>query len=152
MPPNGFAVKPLTRENVMGRYELTKFVLSHELTLLEPAARDKLSQYEPIARVLNRLNRHPIANAKMLANYTGDIFLHIASLRHDPEAISSIKSANDRLRYVRTVECEHPELVQKDLKRFCELLLAPRCEELAAAIHEYHEQRIKALPELLERL
>ena len=153
VPEDGFIPVCLSEESVRGKYELTRIVLLQELECLMPVTRSKLSECEPVARALNQLDRLNFVNGGVLATYTDTIFASIASLNDNTKAVSSIEHANSHLRYVRTLEARQcPERVQKELRRFCELLLAECCEELAEGIDEYHDRRVESLAVLLECL
>ena len=149
-PRKGFIAISLSADNLLGHYELTRLLLAHELGGLDAAARRKLPEFEPIARVLYKLNRRARSNVNILAAYTGEIFSLIASLGENAEVISSIGRANDHLYYIRTVECHFLQNVHSELVLLCELLLAGHCEKLLQAIHSYHDTRIESLPALLE--
>lgn len=149
-PMKGFIAISLSEENLTGQYELTRSLLTVGLDRLEPAARRKLADCEPIAVILSKLDRRILSNAISLAHYTGAFFALIASLTEKSAVVFAINRANDHLYYVRTLECQHLSNVQGELAYFCELLLANRCEELAAAIHAYVDRRIALLPTLLD--
>jgi DNA-binding GntR family transcriptional regulator len=149
-PRKGFIAMSLSRENLLGYYELTRLLLAKELAGLDTAARRKLPEFEPIAVVLYKLNRRVLSDANTLTAYTGEIFSDIASLGGNAHVVRSIRHANDHLYYIRTVECRHLENVQSELMLTCELLLAGRYEDLQQAIHNYHDKRIATLPTMLE--
>jgi DNA-binding GntR family transcriptional regulator len=149
-PRKGFIALTLSRDNLLGYYELTRLLLAKELEALDAAARRKLPEFEPIAVVLYKLNRRVLSEANTLAAYAGESFSHIASLGENAQVVRSIRRANDHLYYIRTVECRHMDNVQDELRLLCELLLADRCEELLQAIHSYHDKRIELLPVFLD--
>lgn len=151
-PRKGFIAVTLMDENLLGHYEITRFLLCHEVEMLDAETRRNLPEYEPIAVALSRLKRPRQPDAGILARYTGRIFAHIATLRKHSLAIQAIETANDHLYYVRTVECQHLDDVHSELARFCELLLAGDCEGLISAIEAYHDRRLELLPELMETL
>ncbi len=153
VPDDGFMPVDLSQERVVGKYELTRHLLSQELEQLKPTTRSKLSECEPVANALNELHRLTIIDGSVLATYTDNIFVTIASLNDNASTVLSMESANCHLRFIRTLESRQcPERVQKELRRFCELLLAGCCEELAEGIDEYHDRRVESLSELLGRL
>jgi DNA-binding GntR family transcriptional regulator len=149
-PRKGFIARRLTRQQLIGHYDITRLLLTHELTRLDARKRRALPEFEPIATVLHKLRRHAITDFHALAAYTGDVFTGIASLGDNADIVDAIGRANDRLHYVRMLECQLLPQVQSDLVRLCELLLARRCRDLSKAIHDYHDTRIALLPELLE--
>lgn len=149
-PHKGFIAMTLSRHRLLGHYELTRLLLVHELEGLDAEARRKLSEFEPIAGVLYKLNRREVYPADLLASYTGEIFEHMASLGRNADVVASIGRANDHLYYLRTIECGVLPDAHGELVRLCELLLAARCEDLLQAIDAYHDTRISQLPELLE--
>lgn len=151
-PRKGFFSMTLSEDNVVGHYELTRLLLSHELEKLQPTARRKLTECEPVARVLNKLNLRPVTDANVLAAYTAEVFVRIASLSENSSVILSIATANDHLHFIRTLECQHMEHAKSEIACMCELLLAGHCDELIAAIHEYHDRRLELLPALLDVL
>lgn len=151
-PRKGFIAMTLSEDNLEGHYELTRILLSHELANLEPAARQKLPECEPIASVLNKLKRRRQSDVSTLACYTGEIFSDIGCLRENSRVVNSIGTANDHLYYIRTVECQHLDDVRSELVCLCELLLAGFCEELISAIDAYHDRRIALLPTLMDVL
>lgn len=148
-PQKGFIAMTLSADKVLTQYVLTRLYLSRGLERLEPATHDKLSEYEPIAAVLSGLNRRVLSDVNTLAIYTSEIFHRIALLTGNTELVHAIERANDHLYYVRTLECQHLEQVQTELKCFCELLLAGQCQKLIWAIKDYHDQRVALLPTLL---
>ncbi|MEX2495104.1 MAG: GntR family transcriptional regulator [Woeseia sp.] len=149
-PRKGFTTLRLTRQRLIGHYDITRLLLTHELARLDAQTRRALPEYEPIATVLHKVTRRDIADAGVLAVYTGEIFTAIASLGENADIVGAIGRANDRLHYVRMLECQLLPQVQKDLVLLCELLLARRCKDLMTAIHDYHDTRTALLPELLE--
>lgn len=149
-PRKGFIAKRLSADNLLGDYELTKLLLTHELERIEPAVCRKLPEYEPIAGVLYKLNRSANYSVTTLAAYTGEIFTHIAALGENADVVWSIERANDHLYYIRTVECHFLHDVHSELTGLCELLLASRCKGLLQAVHRYHDTRIELLPTLFE--
>lgn len=149
-PRKGFTAMRLSRDNVLGYYELTRLLLARELEGLSPAGRQKLPEFEPVAGVLFKLNRRVLTDVNTLAGYTGEVLFDIASVSENAHAMRSISHANDHLLYIRTVECRHLENVQDELKLLCELVLSGRSDDLLKAIHTYHDKRIEALPALFE--
>jgi DNA-binding GntR family transcriptional regulator len=145
----GFFAMTLSETRLKGHYELTRLLLTLGLEELPPAVLRELPTYAPIADIVNRLNRRVITDVGTLARYTGEVFGAIAALTGNSAVILAIDHANDHLYFVRTLECGYVSDVQGELKRFCELLLSGACEELAAALHAYHEQRVSLLPEML---
>jgi DNA-binding GntR family transcriptional regulator len=149
-PGKGFIALKLSEANLLGHYELVRILVKHELGMLDLEGRRDLRTYEPIALVLNKLRRPRQPDAGTLARYTAEIFTDLGSLRENSTAIRSIEMANDHLYYIRTIEFQHMEDVLGELIGFCELLLAGRCDDLIAAIDEYHNRRVELLPELMK--
>jgi DNA-binding GntR family transcriptional regulator len=149
-PHKGFIAMSLSGKNLRGHHELTRLLLAKELERLDTAGRHKLTEFEPIAMVLFRLNRRVLSDANTLAAYTGEIFSHVASLSGNTHIIRSIGRANDHLYFIRTLECRHLHNVQDELRLICELLLVGNCQELLRTIHRYHDKRTEILPTLLE--
>lgn len=149
-PRKGFFAMVLSKDKVSGHYDLTRIILSHELQRLGEDAIERLSEYEPIAGVLNKLNRRSLTDAGTLARYTGDVFAAISSISGNCGAIQSIDAANDHLYYIRTIECRLISNVQKELIHICELLLSRNVSALIAGINHYHTRRMALLPTLIE--
>lgn len=149
-PRKGFIALRLRRQRLIGHYDITRLLLTHELARLDAAKRRALPEFEPIVSVLHKLRRHAITDFHALATYTGDVFTGIASLGENADIVEAIGRANDRLHYVRMLECQLLPELQSELVLLCELLLAGRCEVLLKTIHDYHDARIEMLPELLE--
>jgi DNA-binding GntR family transcriptional regulator len=147
----GFFAMTLSEARLRGHYELTRLLLTLGLEDLPPAAQREMHNYAPIAEIANKLNRRVITDVGTLARYTGEIFGALATLIDNSAVQLAVDRANDHLYFVRTLECRHVDDVQGQLKRFCELLLSGKRDELVAAIHAYHEQRIALLPELLKK-
>jgi DNA-binding GntR family transcriptional regulator len=145
----GFFAMTLSEARLRGHYELTRLLLTLGLEDLSPAAQREMHDYAPIAEIVNRLNRRVINDAGTLARYTGEIFAAVAALIDNPAVQLAVDRANDHLYFVRTLECGHIADVQGELKRFCELFLSGKRDELVVAIHAYHGQRIALLPQLL---
>jgi hypothetical protein len=131
---------------------LTRLLLTLGLEDLPPAAQHAMHNYAPIAEIANKLNRRVIADVGTLARYTGEIFSALAALIDNSAVQLAVDRANDHLHFVRTLECRHVDDVQGELKCFCELLLSGKRDDLVAAIHAYHEQRVNLLPELLREV
>jgi DNA-binding GntR family transcriptional regulator len=147
----GFFAMTLSEARLRGNYDLTRLLLTLGLEDLPPAAQREMHNYAPIAEIANKLNRRVITDVGTLARYTGEIFGALATLIDNSAVQLAVDRANDHLYFVRTLECRHVDDVQGQLKRFCELLLSGKRDELVAAIHAYHEQRIALLPELLKK-
>ncbi len=145
----GFVAMTLSGARLKGHYELTRLLLTLGLEELSPGVQRELPNYAPIADIVNKLNRRVITDVGTLARYTGEIFSAIAALTGNSAVMLAIDRANDHLHFVRTLECRHIGSVQGELTGFCELLLSGEREELVAAIHAYHDERIALLPELL---
>jgi DNA-binding GntR family transcriptional regulator len=145
----GFFAMTLSEARLRGHYELTRLLLTLGLEDLSPAAQHEMHNYAPIAEIVNKLNRRVITDVGTLARYTGEIFAAMAALIDNSAVQLAVDRANDHLYFVRTLECRHVDDVQGELKRFCELLLSGKRDELVSAIHAYHVQRIGLLPELL---
>lgn len=149
-PRKGYYAMSLSSENVLGYYHITRHFLSLGLDTLDRKYRPELSRCEAIAAVLEKLNRRAIKDFEWLARYNGEIFAHIAELTRHAAVTFAIDRTNDHLFYVRTLECRRLGNVQNELVCLCGLVLAGDCDELVAAICEYHERRISLLPELVE--
>ena len=149
-PRKGYYAMSLSSENVLGYYHITRHFLSLGLDTLDHKYRRELSKCEAIAVILEKLNRRTITDFEWLARYNGEIFAHIAELTRQAAVTFAVGRTNDHLFYVRTLECRQLGSVQNELICLCELVLAGDCDELVAAIREYHERRISLLPELVE--
>lgn len=151
-PRKGFIAMTLSEANLRGHYWLIRILLTHEIEMLDPQVLRDLSQHEPVARILTRLQRSRPQDVGALVRCTAGIFAHMGSLRKNAMVVHSIDIANDHLHYIRTIECRHLDDVAGELIAFCELLLAGRREELIAAIDRYHDRRVVLLPELMKAL
>lgn len=149
-PRKGFIARTLSEGNLRGYYEFTRSLLTRELESLDATARSRLPQFEPMAVVLHKLNRRALSDVNTLARYTGEVFLNIAASGGNEQVTDSIGRANDHLFYIRTLEPRYLKDVQGELKRFCELLLADRCEDLVRELYAYHDRRARFLPALIE--
>jgi DNA-binding GntR family transcriptional regulator len=145
----GFFAMTLSEARLRGYYDLTRLLLTLGLEDLPPEALREMHNYAPIAEIVNRLNRRTITDVGTLARYTGEIFAAMAALIDNPVVQLTVDRANDHLFFMRTLECRHVGDVQGELKRFCELFLSGKRDELVLAIHAYHEQRFGLLPQLL---
>ncbi len=148
-PHKGFIAMSLTGDRVLEQYELTRLYLSQSAKRIDTVAHPRLSEYEPLATVLNGLKRRTLSDAKALAIYTSEVFCQLALLTGSSELARAIERTNDHLYYIRTLECRHLNSVQTELICFCQLVLARQCEELVSLINDYHDQRIALLPMLL---
>ena len=146
----GFISMPLSRNDLLGQYAVIRMTLTKELNNLAAPARRDLSHYEPIAGVLKQLDRIVPSDFGALATCTGETFARLAALSTDDQVVDVIHRANDRLYYIRTLECQRLDNVQGELQRMCELLLAGECDELIGDIHAYHDRRVALLPTLLD--
>jgi DNA-binding GntR family transcriptional regulator len=145
----GFFAMTLSEARLRGHYHLTRLVLTCGLEDLPPEALHEMHNYAPIAEIATRLNRRTITDVGALARYTGEIFAAMAALIDNPAVQLTVDRANDHLFFVRTLECRHVADVQGELKRFTELFLSGKRDELVLAIHAYHGQRFDLLPQLL---
>lgn len=145
----GFFAMTLCEKNIREQYEVTRQILCDSIERLSPAEQDRMHDFEPLAAVSTRLERHGHANAGTLAALTGNLFAAIASFINKSYVDLSIGRANDHLYYVRTLECRRLEHVPSELSCLCELFLKAETGELVAAIGEYHDRRLKLLPSLL---
>lgn len=149
-PQKGFIAVALSQKDLVGYHDLTRMLLTGELRGLDADARRGLAEFEPIADVLNKLNRREIHDPGVLAMYIGEIFAGMAALRGQSHVMRSIAHTNDQLYYVRMLECRRREGTQDELKRMCELLLAGWVDELLEVIDRYHSRCVERVPSLLE--
>lgn len=149
-PRRGYIAPTLSEPELLGQYALTRVTLCDALVALDRAERTNPTVLEPIAELLERLNRRTIADGKALARYTGDFFAHSAELTCDTTVCCNIERANDRLYFLRTIENHFLEDVQYELKHLCELTLAGHYEHFSVSMHAYYDRRTTLLPTLLE--
>lgn len=148
-PRKGFHAMTLSEEEVTGWYLITRHLVSLTLETLGTEARRRLSEFESIAALLNRLNRHAVPDPKTLTNATAKIFGHIADSTEKHPIVEMISRTNDQLFYLRTLECRILDGIQCELIAFCELLLADDLETLVTKFEAYHDRRLAIVPELV---
>jgi DNA-binding GntR family transcriptional regulator len=146
----GFFAMTLTEARVRGYYELTRNLLVLGLENLPPSAEHAMRHDSVTAQILSRLNRRVITDVGTLGRYTGEVFNAIAAVTGNEATQHALDMANDHLYFLRTIEYRHCGDVQAELRRFCELLLSGKRDELIVAINTYHDQRLAKLRELLK--
>lgn len=145
----GFYAMQLSRARLIGHYELTRLLLTLGLEDLAADAWNEFRCNAQVGSVALRLNRRVIHDPHVLARYTGELFSALAAGMANAAVVLAIDLANDHLYFVRTQECRYLDDVQGQLRKLGELALSGMREELAAALHDYHDERIALLPEFL---
>lgn len=98
-----------------------------------------------------RLVRRRLSNAA-LAAATGGMFAAIVANGGRKELTELVRAANERLLYLRLLECESIGETASQLTTLCDLHLDSRRNELRQAVADYHEQRRNLVPKLYEKL
>lgn len=94
-----------------------------------------------------RLARRRLSHASLAAS-TGGLFAAIVAGGGRQDLTDLVRAANERLLYLRLVECQHISDTASQLIALCDLHLDSRWNELRQAIARYHEQRRDLVPEL----
>lgn len=87
-----------------------------------------------------------------LAELTGQIFLAIAVLTRNERAVEFVRWTNERMYFLRRVECRYLGGVASELLRLTDVIIAGRRRELRRAIVAYHDRRREFLPTLFRLL
>lgn len=105
-----------------------------------------------VRKVYENLTQRELTN-ESLATYTGELFFAIVALTGDEGAMNLIRGANERLYYLRALECRYiDEDTASEFVLLCELALAGRHDDLKQTIITYHHRRRDLLPKLNEFL
>ena len=94
-----------------------------------------------------RLARRRLRHASLAAS-TGGLFAAIVASSGKQDLTELVRAANERLLYLRLVECQHISDTASQLIALCDLYLDGRWDELRQAIVRYHDQRRDLVPEL----
>ena len=148
----GFYALILNEDDIRANYQMTRNILQLGLETLEAASVQRMPEYAPIATLLDELGRHSRSDFDFLARFTGELFASIVAFTKRQQLVTAISRENDHLRYVRAFECQRFTSVHKDLRCFCELFLRAQREDLVRDIEDYHIERLKWLPELIDFL
>lgn len=151
-PKKGFYALTLNEDDLIEHYQITRHILQLGLETLKPETVQTMPDYAPVGGLVAKLNQPSATDVDFLANFTGKVFANIIKITKRSPLVTAISRENDHLRYVRTLECQRFEDVQRELSCFCDLFLAAEREELVLAIRDYHSRRLEILPELLKFL
>ncbi len=149
-PRKGYYAMKLNEEEVTGWYLITRHLLSLALETLDDPARQSLAESELLATELTRLNGSAVPDASTLASTTARTFERIAGLTGKPPIVEMIGRTNERLFYLRTLECQRLDGVRYELTALCELLLGEDIDAVIAEIKDYHDRRLRIVPDLIE--
>ena len=94
-----------------------------------------------------RLARRRLSHASLAAS-TGGLFAAIVAGSGKRDLTDLVRAANERLLYLRLVECQHISDTASQLIALCDLHLDSRLGELRQAIASYHDQRRALVPQL----
>ena len=152
-----FAWHPPEDNALPGLYGLSKTLLTFALENADTESAAKDRERAEIGTICKALTQEE-HSAEELATYTGALFLAIFQLTGNQESQGYrktreyIQGINERLYYLRTLECRYLEDAVSELVNLCELALAESHHELKQAIVAYYRRRSELLPKLPEML
>lgn len=151
-PRKGFVAMTMSEERFAGLYRLNHLLLDASVVLHKPSAATAAAAASTVADISDELDSGEPGSPDGIAGRTGRLFTCLAQLSGNPHVVDSVERINDSLRYVRALEHEHLHDVPAELMNICELFLAERFDDVAKAIADYHDRRLRLLPKLLAAL
>ncbi len=142
-----FAWRP-DESAIAGLYDCNRAVV---MSALDHATEDCGKAESVIGQLKRKLARRELSNVT-LAAYTGALFYSIVERSGRQDIMELVQAANERMYYLRVLECRHFVNVAGELQVFCELLTgddtAENRETLREAVAAYHDRRRQLVPDL----
>lgn len=133
---------------IAGLYDWNRAIV---LSALDRAAEDHGKADATIARLSRKLVRHGLSDTT-LAAYTGALFFAVVERTGRKDILQLVRAANERMHYLRVLECQRFDDVAGELRSICKQLLVDYTvanrEKLREAIVTYHDKRRNLVPEL----
>ena len=133
---------------IAGLYDCNRAIV---MSALDFAGDDGGKAESLIRRLETKLAYRELSNTT-LAAYTGALFYAVVERTGRQNILELIQAANERMYYLRVLECRHFVSAASELQVFCELLTSgdthENREELREAIASYHDRRRKLVPDL----
>lgn len=147
VPKRGFFTKVPSEIETRALYELNLTLLTYALKVAKRRPPLPKSEKHNAATVLQARDE---LKAAPLARLSGDIFLHLAAQSGNSEIIHIVQNVNDRLFYIRCLECELVDGTIDELSRLQRLHMVGEFGELTKAVATYHRRRRHLLPALIK--
>jgi len=142
-----FAWRP-DESAIAGLYDCNRAIV---MSALDFAGDDDGKAETLFGRLKHKLASRELSNAT-LAAYTGALFCAIVERTGRQHILELVRATNERMYYLRVLECRHFVNAAGELQVFCELLTNEDTHEnrerLREAIASYHDRRRKLVPEL----
>ena len=142
-----FAWRP-DENAIAGLYDCNRAVV---MSALDHANDDHSKSESVIGQLKHKLTRRELSNVT-LAAYTGALFYSIVERSGRQDIVELVQAANERMYYLRVLECRHFVNVASELLVFCDLLTgddtSENREKLREAVAAYHDRRRKLVPDL----
>ncbi|MEO1247793.1 MAG: GntR family transcriptional regulator [Pseudomonadota bacterium] len=129
---------------IAGLYDANRAIL---MSALDHANADADGARAAILKIRRKLAGRELSNTT-LAAYTGALFFAIVECDGEPANVDLVRLANERLYYLRILECRYFVNTASELMVLCDLLLAGCRDDLRQAIAGYHERRRSRVPDL----
>jgi len=144
---NFFAWRP-DENAITDLYDCNRAIV---LSALDFASDDNGKAQAVFRRIKNKLTQRELSNAT-LAAYTGALFYAVVERAGKRNILEIVHAANERMYYLRVLECRHFVNAASELQVFCELLTGENTRETRAKLREaiatYHDRRKRLVPEL----
>ena len=142
-----FAWRP-DESAIAGLYDCNRAII---MSALDFASADSGKTETLIARLKHKLTHRELGNTT-LAAYTGALFYAVVERAGKRSILEFVQATNERMYYLRVLECRHFVNVASELQVFCERLTGEDThenrEELREAVASYHDRRRLLVPEL----
>lgn len=141
-----FAWRP-DENTIAGLYDCNRAIVMAAIDNRSPKGPGEDPDRVLIQDTRERVARRRLSHASLAAS-TGGLFAAIVASGGKQDLTDLVRAANERLLYLRLVECRHISDTASQLIALCDLYLDGRWPGLRQAIARYHEQRRDLVPEL----
>lgn len=141
-----FAWRP-DENTIAGLYDCNRAIVMAAVDNRQPDNPGRDPEGVLIRDTRKRLARRRLSHASLAAS-TGGLFAAIVATGGKRDLSDLVRAANERLLYLRLVECRHISDTASQLIALCDFYLDGRWGDLRRAIARYHEQRRDLVPEL----
>ncbi len=141
-----FAWRP-DENTIAGLYDCNRAIVMAALDHTDSRQPDEATDRALVRNIRERLARRKLSNASLAAS-TGALFSAIVAGGGKRDLVELVRAANERLLYLRVVECRHIGDTATELAKHCDLHLAGDRHDLRRAVVRYHERRRDLVPDL----
>tara|TARA_R110002096_G_scaffold181342_2_gene358956 strand:+ start:13782 stop:14567 length:786 start_codon:yes stop_codon:yes gene_type:complete len=149
----GYTITSLSSKDVCTQYEASHTIMEMSLHILQnkPALIGKI-KFPELFMPKHHHRSGGDFSPESLTKTTSALFIHIASRTGNPELTLHALKANDRLTYIRQCECTLIDFPVEELECLYHLYHKKMIPELRFAMDQYHKDRFKIIPRLMEIL